>query len=266
MSKICIIGAGAMGYAFAQGVVSAKLYQPSDVLITDLEQKKLNDASANIGINTSTNNVEAIKDADVILLALKPNILDYVLADIGDRIKKEQILISIAAGVKISSIGKWVPDEIGIIRAMPNTSIQIKAGAIGFCRGKSVTDAQVEQASKIFEAVGICYEVEEKLMDAITGLSGSGPAYAYMMIEALSDGGIAVGLPRKAALRLAAQTVMGAAQMVLELGEHPAHLKDLVASPGGTTIAGIEALEKAGFRSALIEAVKAASARALELG
>ena len=266
INRLSIIGAGAMGAAFASGVINAGLLEAGSITLADVDQSKLEHVAQRLGVNTTTSNQEAARGADVILIAVKPGIVFDVLSDISEVISTDQLLISIAAGVRLSKIELELPDEIGVIRAMPSTPCQIGAGAIGFSRGGFVSEDQAAKACRIFNAVGLSYEVPDKLLDAVTGLSGSGPAYVYVMIEALSDAGVRVGLPRNIATDLAAQTVYGAAKMVLETGEHPAKLKDQVTSPGGTTIAGLDVLERNGFRSALIEAVKAAAHRSEELG
>lgn len=266
MAGLTIIGSGAMGSAFAKGVINSGAFKPEEVTLADVFASRLEKLARELGVKTTSDNKAAVSGADIILLALKPAIIGQVVKEIAGIVKQNQLIISIAAGVKLESVESAMPEGVGVIRVMPNTPCQIGAGAIGFCRGKAVNDSQVEAAKKVFDAVGISFEVPEKLLDAVTGLSGSGPAYVYVMIEALSDAGVRVGLPRDISLRLASQTVMGSAKMVLETGDHPARLKDQVTSPGGTTIAGVDELEKAGFRSALIEAVKAATKRSEELG
>lgn len=266
LNRLTIIGAGAMGAAFARGIISSGLVNAENITLVDIDEDKLNKIKNELGVTVSPDAVSAIEDAEAVLLAVKPGIVKIALTGIRNVIKPGQLVISIAAGVKIESIESELPAGIGVVRAMPNTPCQIGAGAIGFSRGSVVSDSQVEIAKNIFSAVGISFEVPEKLLNAVTGLSGSGPAYIYVLIEALSDAGVRVGLPRDVSLQLSAQTVMGAARMVIESGEHPGMLKDQVTSPGGTTIAGVDALEKAGFRSALIEAVKAAASRSEELG
>lgn len=264
--RLSIIGAGAMGTAFAGGVINAGLLAAGSVVMADVDQPRLQQAAERLGVSVMTSNQEAAQGADVILIAVKPGIVGDVLSDISEVINTDQLLISIAAGVRLFSIELELRHEIGVIRAMPNTPCQIGAGAIGYSRGGFVTDEQAEKARQIFDAVGISYEVSDSLLDSVTGLSGSGPAYVYMMIEALSDAGVRVGLPRHIATGLATQTVYGSAKMVLETKEHPAKLKDQVTSPGGTTITALDVLERNGFRSALIEAVKAATDRSEELG
>lgn len=264
--KLAIIGAGAMGSAFARGVIDAGLYNAESVVMTDVDRERLALMSEQLGAVAAADNVSAAGEAEVVLIAVKPAIVKPALLEISSVMDASKLVISIAAGVKLDLIESCLPDGVGAIRAMPNTPCQIGCGAVGFACGKSVTDEQVAMAEKLFEAVGIGLRVPEKQLDAVTGLSGSGPAYVYLIIEALSDAGVRVGLTRDISLKLAAQTVYGAAKMVVETGEHPAKLKDNVTSPGGTTIAGIDALEKHGCRSALMEAVKAATKRSEELG
>lgn len=254
-----------MGAAFAKGVISSGVLQPDQVTIADVDESRLQGLARDLRVKVATDNVSAVKDADVILLAVKPPLVAGVAGRLAEVLTSNQLVLSIAAGVSLDQIEAVLPEGIGVVRAMPNTPCQVGAGAIGFSLGKAVSKGQAVAAKRIFDAVGISYEVPEKLLSAVTGLSGSGPAYVYVMIEALSDAGVRVGLPRPIATRLAAQTLFGAAKMVLDEGQHPAALKDQVTSPGGTTIAGIDALERAGFRSALIEAVKAATKRSEEL-
>ncbi len=265
LGRLAIIGAGAMGTAFAEGVLSAGVVKKSKLTLADVDYSALRKAEESLGVGTTTSNSTAVESADVVILAVKPGLVRTVLYEVRDELDSDKLLISIAAGVKIADIEFAVPPETPVIRAMPNTACRIRQGAIGFSRGASALDKHAELARLIFNSVGIAFEVPERLLNAVTGLSGSGPAYVFVIIEALSDAGVRVGLPRDISLKLAAQTVSGAARMLLELNEHPGRLKDQVTSPGGTTIAGLDALERAGFRSALIEAVKAATARADEL-
>ena len=255
-----------MGSAFAKGVIDAGVYQPGEVTLADVDAARLKHVAAELGANAAPGNKAAISDAGVVLIAVKPVYVKRVLTEIADELSPDQVIVSIAAGVKLETIQSCLSDGTPVIRAMPNTPCRIGAGAIGFSCGEAVTEQQARSAKSIFDAVGTSHQVPEQLLNAVTGLSGSGPAYVYLIIEALSDAGVRVGLPRNIALDLASQTVSGAARMVVEEKEHPARLRDEVTSPGGTTIAGIDALERAGLRSALIEAVKAATQRAAELG
>ncbi|MHB9035375.1 MAG: pyrroline-5-carboxylate reductase [Armatimonadota bacterium] len=265
IGRLAIIGAGAMGSAFAKGVISAGLVQPERVTMTDVDKARLDYVAGEWGVNVSQSHANAMANSDIVLLGVKPGVLLDILPELSEAVREGHLIISIAAGVRLESIESTLPRGTAVIRAMPNTPCQIGMGAIGFSRGRSVNDEQVAIAKQLFDAVGLSFEVPEKLLNAVTGLSGSGPAYVYVMIEALSDAGVRVGLPRNVALALAAQTVLGSAKMVLETGEHPMRLKDQVTSPGGTTIAGIDALDRFGFRTALMEAVKAATKRSEEL-
>ncbi len=266
IGKLSIIGAGAMGCAFAQGVIKRGVCRSCDVIMADIDRNRLSTAASSLGVSVTTDSREAIKDARVVLIAVKPSVVPVVLDQIRDGLRCDQLVISIAAGVRLSAIESRLPPQTKVIRAMPNIACRVGQGATAYARGSAVDDRDVQLANAVFDAVGVGIELPESLMNAVTGLSGSGPAYVFVMIESLADAGVRVGLPREAAFTLAAQTVLGAAHMVILEKEHPARLKDLVTSPGGTTIAGLDALEHGGFRSALIDAVKAAAARAEELG
>lgn len=264
--RLAVIGGGAMGSAFAAGVVRAGLFAPGDVVVSDVDEAKLAALASTLGVGVTADNAEAAKAAGVVMIAVKPAIVPEVIRRISPAAGTGMLVISIAAGVKLASIEAGLPAGAPVIRAMPNTPCLIGAGATAFSRGSCAAEEHAGRAKTIFDAVGISVEVPEKMLDAVTGLSGSGPAYVYLMIEALSDAGVRVGLPRDVALRLASQTTLGAARMVIETQEHPARLRDQVTSPGGTTIAGLDSLERAGFRLALMEAVKAATRRSEELG
>ena len=211
-------------------------------------------------------NAEVAKFANVLILATKPDQVPAALADISHAFTKSHLLVSIAAGVKLAKLEAALPAGARVIRVMPNTPALVSAGASAFALGKSATAADGELAKKLLFAVGIAFQVKESLLDAVTGLSGSGPAYVYQFIEALSDGGVASGLPRDVATKLAAQTVRGAAKMVLETGQHPGALKDQVTSPGGTTIEGLHELEKGRLRAIVMSAVRAATEKSKKLG
>jgi pyrroline-5-carboxylate reductase len=202
----------------------------------------------------------------VLILAVKPDQVGGALSEIRDQVTEKHLLISIAAGVTLAKLEASLGGDTRIVRVMPNTPALVGDSATGFALGKSATPADAELAKKLFSAVGVAFQVKESLLDAVTGLSGSGPAYVYLFIEALSDGGVAAGLPRDVATRLAAQTVMGAAKMVLETGQHPGALKDMVTSPGGTTIEGLHELEKGKLRGTVMSAVRAATEKSKKLG
>lgn len=233
---------------------------------TDLSVEALERVRAELGIQAFASNAAAAEWGDVLVLAVKPQVMATVLAEIAGSVRAEQLVISIAAGVPTGTIEAALPHGTRVVRAMPNTPAIVGEGATAIAPGAEASDADLAQAEALFGSVGSVVRTAEGAMDAVTGLSGSGPAYAFIAIEALSDAGVHAGLTREVSTRLAAQTLLGAAKLVLESGEHPARLKDMVTSPAGTTIAGVAALEQAGFRHALIAAVEAAVARSRELG
>ncbi|MGH7941321.1 MAG: pyrroline-5-carboxylate reductase [Limisphaerales bacterium] len=266
--KIGFLGAGKMAAALAKGFIHAKLAAPKQIAAADPYETARKRFADETGAKTMASNADAAKFADVLILATKPDQVPAALAEARDclNLKKDYLLISIAAGVTISKLEGALPAGARVIRAMPNTPALLGESASAFARGVHTTDADAELAKKLLSAVGIAFQVKENLLDAVTGLSGSGPAYVYQFIEALSDGGVASGLPRDIATRLAAQTVLGAARMVLQTGQHPGALKDQVASPGGTTIEGLHELEKGKLRGTVISAVRAATEKSKKLG
>ncbi len=264
-TNIAVIGAGQMGEALVGGWLAAKVAVPDTLFATDTSVERRDLMKRRFGIRTGSDNREAAAWADVVVLAVKPQTLDGVVRDLAPALAGKLVL-SIAAGVTIERLAKLAPRGMRIVRAMPNTPVLVREGVSALSFGAGVTESDQQLARRLFEAVGRTVVVDERLMDAVTGLSGSGPAYVFLAIEALADGGVKMGLPRTVAALLAAQTLLGAAKLVLETGEHPAKLKDRVASPGGTTIAGLHRLEQGGFRAALIAAVEAAANRSVELG
>ena len=278
--KLGFIGSGKMATALVHGVIKAGVCKPGDIIASDSIVSVVEKLAKETGISTAANNAEVFAASDAIVLAVKPGDALVAIQQIpGQQMessmswawrseggKQTKLLISIVAGLPISKLEAAGGERLRIIRVMPNTPALIGAGAAAFSCGTTATAEDVDAARKIFGSVGLAVQVKEELLDAVTGLSGSGPAYIYTIIEALADGGVLMGLPRDLALQLAAQTVAGSAEMVLKSSLHPAALRDQVTSPGGTTIAGLEALEKAGLRSALITAVRAATQRARELG
>lgn len=264
-TQIAVIGSGQMGEALIGGWLAAKTVPAEALFATDASAERRDVMKRRFGVRTGSDNREAASRADVVVLAVKPQILDAVMKDLSPALAGKLVL-SIAAGVTIAHLAKLAPKGARIVRAMPNTPVLVRDGVSALSFGAGVTEKDQQLARRLFEAVGRAVVVEEKLMDAVTGLSGSGPAYVFLAIEALADGGVKMGLPRTVSDLLAAQTVLGAARMVLETGEHPAKLKDRVASPGGTTIAGLHRLEQGGLRAALMAAVEAASKRSEELG
>jgi pyrroline-5-carboxylate reductase len=265
--KLGVIGCGKMGTALIGGAIRAGVVAAADVTGCDPYEKSRESFAKGTGAKVSADIADVAVACDVLLLCTKPNDVATALKDASrSAAGQSRLVISIAAGVTLSALESAAAENFRIIRAMPNTPALVGHGAAGYCLGSRATADDAKAAQSLLGAVGIAVEVPERLIDAVTGLSGSGPAYIYVVIDALADGGVRAGIPRADAVRLAAQTVLGSAAMVLETGEHPAVLKDMVTSPGGTTIAGLAALEKHGLRSALIEAVGAATARAAELG
>lgn len=262
---IAMIGSGQMGEALIGGWLAAKSVPAASLVATDASAERRDLMKRRFGIRTGSDNRDAASRADVVVLAVKPQILDGVMKELAPALAGK-LLLSIAAGVTIAHLTKLAPKGVRVVRAMPNTPVMVRDGVSALSFGEGVGDKDQHLARRLFEAVGRAVVVDEKLMDAVTGLSGSGPAYVFMAIEALADGGVKMGLPRTTADLLAAQTVLGAARMVLETGELPAKLKNSVASPGGTTIAGLHRLEQGGLRAALMAAVEAAAKRSEELG
>jgi len=265
-TSISFVGAGQMARALAKGFVGAKLLSPGKIAAFDAVPEAITQFQAEVpGSVAAKSNLELAERGGVLFLAVKPQSMAAVMAELAGKVAPRTLVVSIAAGVTLARLSAGLKTD-RIIRVMPNTPALISKGASAFALGPGATPDDSKLAAELLSAVGIARQVEEKLLDAVTGLSGSGPAYVYIMIEALSDGGVRMGLPRDLSLALAAQTVLGSAQMVLSTGEHPAVLKDRVASPGGTTIAGMKALEEHGLRAALIAAVEAATKRSQELG
>jgi len=263
--KIAFLGGGNMAEALIKGMLSAEVATSRQMVVTDTSPARLNYLKK-YNINLAKSNREAVQEAEIVLLCVKPQVMDAVLAEIAAAADSKKLVISIAAGITISRIEKALTSNPRVIRVMPNTPALVLSGAAGLAKGSSATSEDMVLALEIFDAVGRAVVVDEKLMDAVTGLSGSGPAFVFTVIEALSDAGVKVGIPRPLALELAAQTVFGSAKMVLETKEHPAKLRDMVTSPGGTTIAGMHELEKGKLRAVLMNAVEAAANRSKELG
>lgn len=263
--KIGFIGAGMMAEAIARGLLNAGV-NPAQIMAADPDERRCAFFQGDLGIETTSDNRAVARFADILVLSVKPFAVQTVLSSVADVIDSSKLIISIAAGVKTETIQDELQAKVPVVRVMPNTPCLIGEGASALAPGKFANASHMDLAFEIFSAVGRAVRITEDKLDAVTGLSGSGPAYVYMLIEALADGGVRMGLPKGVALELAAQTVVGSAKMVLETGEHPAVLRDKVMTPGGTTIAGVTVLEKSGFRSAAIEAVTAATERSKELG
>ena len=264
--NIGCLGAGKMATALARGFVRTKMVRSAQLIgsaRTEAARKQFAQAT---GGKTTAANAEILKRANVIFLGVKPDQAVPVLTEISGAFTKKQLLISLAAGVPLAKLENALPAGARVIRVMPNTPSLVGTGAAGFASGKNATEADAALAQKLLSAVGLAVPVKEGWLDAVTGLSGSGPAYVYQFIEALSDGGVAAGLPRDIATKLAAQTVLGAAKMVLETGLHPGALKDQVTSPGGTTIEGLHELEKGRLRATVMSAVRASAEKSKKLG
>ena len=263
--RVAVLGAGKMGGILLQAFLKENLFAPERIHATVSHPERALALSTQWGVDVSTNNLEAVRQADLILVGVKPFQVPDLIAEIKPALTPKKTLVSFAASVKTRAIEEAAGMEIAVVRAMPNTPSALGAGVAALCRGRFVSDAQMELAQRLFETVGRTVQLDEKHMDAVTGLSGSGPAYIYIIIEALAEAGVKVGLPRDIATQLAAQTAYGAAKMVLETGYHPALLKDAVTTPAGCTIDGILELEEGGLRVTLIKAVMRATERARQL-
>jgi pyrroline-5-carboxylate reductase len=261
---LAVIGGGQMAEALVAGVLGSQRLEPRQIAVTDPVAARRDLLKSRFGVAVGTDNAAAAQRADVIVLAVKPQTMAAVLPELRAAAERK-LVISIAAGVSLATLAAGLPGA-RLVRVMPNTPALVGEGMSVFSPGAGATAEDLARVRALLEAVGRVATVEEPLLDAVTGLSGSGPAYVFAAIEALADGGVKMGLPRQIADVLAAQTVLGAARMQVETGEHPARLKDRVASPGGTTIAGLHALEQGGLRAALIAAVEAATQRSKELG
>ena len=260
------VGAGAMGEALIKGIVAAGLVAPGSVFAFDPRVDHVAELGRRYGIRMAKGNAEIASEADVVILAVKPQIMSAVLGELRSAPKRRNLFVSIAAGVSTARLRETLGPEARIIRTMPNTPALVLEGVTAIARGPGLEPGDVEIAEELFRAVGKVVVLDEGLMDAVTGLSGSGPAYVAIVIEALADGGVNMGLDRATAMTLATQTVLGAARLLSETGLHPGALKDMVSSPGGTTIAGIAGLEQGGLRTTLITAVERATQRSRELG
>ena len=263
--KIGFIGAGNMAEAMIRGVISTGLYSADEIVASEVHEPRRRHIAEHLGIDIHVDNAEVAKASKFVVLSVKPQQVKDVLASLKGHLTKDHLVMSILAGTTTATLESNEP-ACRFVRVMPNQPCMVSASASAFSRGSKATDGDCELVDRVLKAVGISFEVSENLLDAVTGLSGSGPAYAYMMIEALSDGGVLMGLPRDVSMKLAAQTLLGAAKTILETGEQPGKMKDVVCSPGGTTIEGVKVLEEFGLRSALMNAVEAATMRSKELG
>jgi pyrroline-5-carboxylate reductase len=264
--RIGFVGCGNMGEALVKGLVEANVVEGAALMAADTRADRLAELDRRYGIRVAKDNIELVRESDVVVMAVKPQIMTPVLKEIAASLSRRQLVISLAAGVATATIRTAVGKDIRLIRVMPNTPALVLEGATAIAKAEGLEAGDLETAQEIFGAVGKVVVLDEDLMDAVTGLSGSGPAYVAVVIESLADGGVKMGLDRATAMILATQTVLGAAKLLLETGLHPGSLKDMVSSPGGTSITGIAALEEGGIRTTFIKAVERATLRSRELG
>ena len=264
---IGFIGSGNMGEALISGLVLSKAAKPDNIICSDIAEDLLQDIQEKYKVKITTDNIEVARKSEIVIYATKPQILGAVLKETASALDTSKLVISIAAGVPLAAIASGLSKELRLIRVMPNICAFVKESATAIAAGEYATKNDIELATAIFNSVGKTVFIQENiLMDAFTGLSGSGPAYIFIVVEAMADAGVKMGLSRKDSLFLSTQTVLGAAKLLLESGEHPGQLKDRVASPGGTAIAGIHTLEQGGLRTTLINAIESATKRSGELG
>jgi pyrroline-5-carboxylate reductase len=264
--RIAILGAGHIGTALARGFLAAGKSDSKHILATLPDSRKAEKLGNELGIPVVTSNADAATQADVVIFSVKPQVLPHVLQEVAPVITPEKLAVSVAAGIHTQFIEKALEGEVPVIRLMPNVAVVAQQGATGMSPGRYAGEEDVAYVKDLFSSVGLVMEVEEDLMDAVTGLSGTGPMYIFQVIEGLADAGVKVGLSRDKAYTLAVQTTMGAALMARDYGRHPGHLKDLVTSPAGTAIAALHLMERSGFRAILMDAVEEAARRSAELG
>lgn len=264
--QVGLVGTGNMGEALIKGLLHGHLCRPEQILCSDVRLEKLRMIREQYGVKGTSHNIEVVKQSDIIILAVKPQIMKPVIDEIAKYLDFSKLIISIAAGVPLEAIESCAKKELKLIRVMSNICVSVREGISAIAAGKHALKEDLMLAKTIFDSVGKSLFIEEYLLDAVTGLSGSGPAYIFLIIDALSDAGVKVGLSRDDAIILASQTVLGAAKMLIETGEHPGKLKDMVTSPGGTAIAGLHTLEEGGLRTTLINAVEVATQRSEALG
>jgi len=263
--RVGFIGGGAMAEALITGFTGAGRVKPDQLMVSDISEKRREYLGQRFGIGVTADNREVVQGSDILIIAVKPFAVGDVLADAGGHINERHTVISIAAGVATGQIERLLVGKVPVVRVMPNTPALIGAGATAVCGGRGASDRHIDLALKLFGSVGLAVQVTENMMDAVTGLSGSGPAYMYIIAEAMTDAGVRAGLPRDTALALACQTMLGAARMILETGKHPAVLKDMVTTPGGTTIEGRFALEEGNLRAVIGKAVESACRRSKQM-
>jgi len=261
-----ILGGGNMGEALIHGLLHGHVCRPEQIMCSDVRPERLKSIRDTYGVKTTSHNGEMVKHSEIIILSVKPQIMRQVIDEIAKHLDFSKLIISIAAGIPLETIESRAKKELKLIRVMPNICVSVREGVSAIAAGKHADKEDLMMAKAIFDSVGKSLFIEEYLLDAVTGLSGSGPAYIFLMIDALADAGVKVGLSRNDAIVLASQTVLGAAKMLIQTGEHPSKLKDMVTSPGGTAIAGLHTLEQGGVRTTLINAVEVATERSKTLG
>jgi len=264
--RFSFVGAGNMAEALLRGLLASGSVRPEDITVSNRRRDKAERVAERWGVRAAPDNASCVRDADVVMLCVKPQVMRSALEPLGRDVPREALVISVAAGVPTQAIEAHLAEGQRVVRAMPNTGAVVRQSATAIAGGAVATEADLALAKEVFDQVGRTVVVEEGHLDAVTGLSGSGPAYIFLIIDALADASVKVGLPRDIGLELAAQTVLGSAQLLLQTGEHPGRLKDQVTSPGGTAIAGLHTLEAGGLRTTLITAVESATRRARELG
>ena len=262
---IGFIGGGNMASAIIGGLLSSGLSDKDHVIAADKSVASTERLKQTYGIQTTTENIEISSNADILFLSVKPNVFQTVIPEIKDNLKENAIIVSIAAGQPIARIEGMFEKPVKLVRVMPNTPALVGASMSALCKNQNVTEEEIAEVKSVFDSLGESEIIQESLMDAVVGISGSSPAYVYMFIEAMADAAVADGMPRSQAYKFAAQSVLGSAKMVLETGKHPGELKDMVCSPGGTTIEAVAVLEKSGFRNAVIEAQRACVKKSIEM-
>ncbi len=263
--KLGVIGLGNMATAMISGIIKAGIVAPQDITGSDANTAQTDKAEAALGIRTCASNEEAMKGSDYVIIAVKPQVYEAVLPEIKAALQKDQVVISIAPGKTLSYLEEKLGKNAKIVRIMPNTPALVGEGCTGVCRNKNVPEDDFPVVMKMLSSFGKAYEVSEHAMDAVVAVSGSSPAYVFMLIEAMADGAVAEGLDRATAIRMAAQAVLGSAKMVLETGKHPGELKDMVCSPAGTTIEAVAVLEEAGFRGSVMDAMSACAEKSRKI-
>ena len=263
--RLGFIGCGNMATAMIKGIMDSKKVMAEEIIASAKSVRTKEKIKSELGICVAQKNVDVVKNADVIFLAVKPVFYEEVICEVRDAVRDDQIIVTIAPGKTLEWLREKFKKDVKIIRTMPNTPAMVKEGMLGLCKNELVTSEEMELICNLCESFGKAEEVPERLMDVVVGVSGSSPAYVFMFIEALADAAVADGMPRAQAYRFAAQSVLGSAKMVLETGMHPAALKDMVCSPGGTTIEAVRVLEEKGMRSAVFEAAKACVKKAKEM-